>query len=92
MFDLVADLRAMGATNVLHDRSRRPPSRRLFLRAAEIYAERHADPDGRLRATFEIVSASGWAPHESQQKSAARGSATMSLAEALKARPLDDLP
>lgn len=90
MFDLLADLRAMGATNVLHDRSRRPVSRRLFLRAAEIYAERHADPDGRLRATFEIVSASGWAPHESQQKPAARGSATMSLAEALKARPLDD--
>ena len=90
MFDLLADLRAMGATNVLHDRSRRPTSRRLFLRAAEIYAERHADPDGRLRATFEIVSASGWAPHESQQKPAPRGSATMSLAEALKARPFDD--
>jgi SAM-dependent methyltransferase len=91
MFDLLADLRAMGASNVLHDRSRRPPSRRLFLRAAEIYAERHADPDGRLRATFEIVSASGWAPHESQQKPAARGSATISLAEALKAKPLDEV-
>ena len=90
MFDLVADLRAMGATNPLVDRSRRPTSRRLFLRAAEIYAERFADPDGRLRATFEIVSASGWAPHESQQKPAKPGSATVSLAEALKARPLPD--
>jgi len=90
MFDLVADLRAMGATNPLVDRPRRPASRRLFLRAAEIYAERHADPDGRLRATFEIVSASGWAPHESQQKPAKPGSATMSLAEALKARPTEE--
>lgn len=90
MFDLVADLRAMGATNPLHERSRRPISRRLVLRAAEIYAERHADPDGRLRATFEIVSASGWAPHDSQQKPAKPGSATVSLAEALHARSLPD--
>ena len=90
MFDLVADLRAMGATNPLVDRSRRPISRRLLLRAAEIYAERHADPDGRLRATFEIVSASGWSPHESQQKPAKPGSATVSLAEALHARPIRD--
>ncbi len=90
MFDLVADLRAMGATNPLVDRTRRPTSRRLFLRAAEIYAERFADADGRLRATFEIVSASGWAPHESQQKPAKPGSATMSLAAALNARPRPD--
>ncbi len=86
MFDLIADLRAMGATNPLVDRSRRPTSRRLFLRAAEIYAERFSDPDGRLRATFEIVSASGWAPHESQQKPAKPGSATVRLADALNAR------
>lgn len=91
MFALMADLRAMGATNPLLDRSRRPTSRRLFLRAAEIYAERHADADGRIRATFEIVSASGWAPHESQQKPAKPGSATVSLASALNARPLGDL-
>lgn len=84
MFDLVADLRAMGATNPLRERSRRPASRALFLRAAEIYAERHADPDGRLRATFEIVSASGWAPHPDQQKPLAPGSAQVRLADALK--------
>ncbi|MER2604523.1 MAG: methyltransferase domain-containing protein [Siculibacillus sp.] len=91
MFDLIADLRAMGATNALVERSRRPASRALFLRAAEIYAERHADPDGRLRATFEIVSASGWAPHDSQQKPLAPGSARMRLADALETReyPLD---
>jgi SAM-dependent methyltransferase len=90
MFDLLADLRAMGATNPLVDRTRRPTSRRLFLRAAEIYAERFADPDGRLRATFEIVSASGWAPHESQQKPAKPGSATVALADALKAKSFPD--
>lgn len=84
MFDLLADLRAMGATNPLVERARRPTPRGLFLRAAEIYAERHADADGRLRATFEIVWASGWSPHESQQKPLAPGSATHRLADALK--------
>lgn len=63
-FQLFADLRAMGATNVLVERERKPAVRRLFLRAAEIYAERFADEDDRIRATFEIVSLSGWAPHE----------------------------
>lgn len=88
MFDLIADLRAMGATNPLVERSRRPASRAFFLRAAEIYAERHADPDGRLRATFEIVSASGWAPHPDQQKPLAPGSARMRLADALKTQEI----
>lgn len=88
LFDLMADLRAMGATNPLVERSRRPTSRTLFLRAAEIYAERHADPDGRIRATFEIVSASGWVPHESQQKPLRPGSAAVRLADALKTREI----
>lgn len=88
LFDLMADLRAMGATNPLHERSRRPTSRALFLRAAEIYAERHADADGRIRATFEIVSASGWVPHESQQKPLRPGSAAVRLADALKTREI----
>ena len=83
MFALLRDLRAMGATSTLTERSRRPASRRLFLRAAEIYAERYADADGRVRATFEIVSASGWAPHESQQQPLKPGSATTRLADAL---------
>jgi len=89
MFDLVRDLRAMGATNPLVDRLRKPTARKLFLRAAEIYAERHADPDGRLRASFEIVWASGWAAHESQQKPLAPGSAKMRLADALKVKDYD---
>jgi SAM-dependent methyltransferase len=82
-FRLFRDLQAMGATNVLAERDRRPARRRLFMRAAEIYAERFSDPDGRLRASFEIVSLSGWAPHESQQQPSRRGSGKISLAQAL---------
>lgn len=84
MFGLMADLRAMGATNTLSERSRRPATRSLFARAAQIYAERFSDPDGRVRATFSIIWLSGWAPHASQQKPLKPGSATASLAEALK--------
>lgn len=83
MFDLIADLRAMGATNVLSDRSRRPATRRLFARAAEIYAERFTDPDGRIRATFSLIWMSGWAPDASQQKPLRPGSASISLAKVL---------
>jgi SAM-dependent methyltransferase len=82
-FNLLADLRAMGAANTLVERSRAPTARRLFMRAAEIYAERFSDPDGRIRASFEIVSLSGWAPHESQQQPARRGSAQVRLADVL---------
>ena len=81
-FHLMRDLRAMGATGILAERGQ-TASRALFLRMAEIYAERHADPDGRIRATFQILSVSGWAPHESQQQPLKPGSAKMSLAEAL---------
>ena len=83
MFGLMRDLRAMGETNALVARSRKPASRALFMRAAEIYAERFADPDGRVRATFSTIWLSGWAPHESQQKAAKRGSASVSLAKIL---------
>ncbi|MYZ49535.1 methyltransferase domain-containing protein [Propylenella binzhouense] len=85
-FELMLDLRRMGATNVLAERDRRVPPRRLFLRAAEIYAHRFGDPDGRVRATFEVISLSGWAPDESQPKPARRGSATISLAHVLADR------
>jgi SAM-dependent methyltransferase len=83
LFALMADLRAMGATNSLIERARKPLRRKVLLRAAEVYAERFSDPDGRIRATFELLFVSGWAPHESQQKPLAPGSAKMSLAEAL---------
>lgn len=83
MFDLMRDLRAMGATSALVERSRFPASRKLFLRAAEIYQDRFSDPDGRVRATFNIIWMSGWAPHESQQKPLKPGSAAVSLANVL---------
>ncbi len=86
ILDLMADLRAMGATNPLTERARKPLRRATLFRAAEIYAERFADPDGRIRATFDLVWLSGWAPHASQQKPLAPGSAKHSLAEALGAK------
>ncbi|MGD9739130.1 MAG: methyltransferase domain-containing protein [Bauldia sp.] len=81
---LMRDLRAMGATNVLRERDRRPLSRAIVARTAAIYAERFSDPDGRIRATFDLVSISGWAPHESQQQPLRPGSARTRLADALK--------
>jgi SAM-dependent methyltransferase len=83
LFGLLRDLRAMGWANALIERSRKPLRRNVLLRAAELYAERFSDPDGRLRATFEIVWLSGWAPHESQQKPLRPGSAKARLADAL---------
>jgi SAM-dependent methyltransferase len=82
---LMRDLRAMGAANVLAKRATRPLRRDVLARAAQIYAARFSDPDGRVRASFEIVWLSGWAPHESQQKPAKPGSATMRLEDAMKA-------
>ncbi|MCJ8056224.1 class I SAM-dependent methyltransferase [Shinella curvata] len=84
IFPLMKDLRAMGMANPLTGRSRRPLTRGILLRAAEIYAARFSDPDGRIRASFSIIYVSGWAPHESQQKPLKPGSATMRLADALK--------
>ncbi len=83
MFALIADLRAMGAANALIARSRKPATRALFRRAAEIYAERFSDPDGRIRATFSFIWLSGWAPDASQQKPLKPGSAQVSLAKIL---------
>jgi SAM-dependent methyltransferase len=83
---LMHDLRRMGATNPLVERSRRPLKRETLLRMMEIYAERFSDPDHRIRATFEVVWLSGWAPHESQQKPLAPGSARQRLADVLGTR------
>lgn len=84
LFDLAGDLRAMGETNPLIDRSRRPGTRRLFARAAEIHAERFSDADGRIRSSFSIVWMSGWAPDASQQKPLKPGSAKVSLKSVLE--------
>ena len=86
VFALMHDLRRMGASNVLNERRRAPLKRKTLTRMAEVYAKNFADADGRLRATFEIVWLSGWAPHESQQKPLKPGSATQRLADALGSR------
>jgi len=83
---LIADLRAMGETNALVDRARQPLSRQVLARACEIYAQRFAEPDGRVVATFDIITMTGWAPHPDQQKPLKPGSAKMRLADALGAR------
>lgn len=80
---LMRAIRAMGASNVLCERRRRPTRRQTVLRAAEIYTERYARPDGRVPATFEIVTVTGWAPHEGQQKALPPGSGRMRLADVL---------
>ena len=84
LFRLFSDLRAMGATNALTLRHKAPLRRAILMRAAEVYGARFADADGRLRASFDLVWLSGWAPHENQQKPLKPGSARMSLEAALK--------
>ena len=83
-FGLMHDLRRMAATNILIERRRAPTHRATMLRMAEIYAERFADSDGRIRATFDVIWLSGWAPHQSQQQPLKPGSAKASLADAVK--------
>jgi SAM-dependent methyltransferase len=83
-FALMQDLRRMGATNILVERRHTPTRRATLLRMAQVYAERFADSDGRIRATFEVIWLSGWAPHENQQQPLQPGSAKASLAEAVR--------
>jgi SAM-dependent methyltransferase len=85
-FALMQDLRRMGATNILVERRRTPTRRATLLRMAQIYAERFADADGRIRATFDVIWLSGWAPHPSQPKPLQPGSAKVSLAEAVRGK------
>jgi len=83
-FTLMQDLRRMGATNVLLERRKVPSRRETMLRMAEVYRERFADPDGRIRATFDLIWLSGWAPHPDQPRPLKPGSATASLADAVR--------
>jgi SAM-dependent methyltransferase len=86
-FALMADLRRMGATNTMIERRRTPTRRATLLRMAEIYSSRFADSDGRIRATFDVIWLSGWAPHDSQPKPLRPGSAKASLEAAVKRAP-----
>ncbi|WP_323014502.1 SAM-dependent methyltransferase [Devosia sp.] len=80
---LMQDIKAMGAANPLRERPKIPASRALLAAASAAYEERDADPDGRVRATLEIIWLAGWAPHESQQKPLRPGSATVRLKDVL---------
>jgi SAM-dependent methyltransferase len=83
-FALMQDLRRMGASNILLERRRTPTRRATMLRMAQLYGQRFADADGRIRATFDVIWLSGWAPHESQPKPLRPGSATARLEAAVK--------
>jgi SAM-dependent methyltransferase len=87
-FELMRDLRRMGATNALLARRRQPLRRATVVRMAELYAQRFADADGRVRATFDIVWLSGWAPHPGQQQPLRPGAAKSRLADALGTREI----
>lgn len=89
---LMRDLRAMGETNAAMLRHRHFTRRATLLRAAEIYARRFGDTNGRIRATFDIVTLTAWAPHDAQPRPMRPGSAAARLADALGAveRPAGD--
>ncbi|HEX2580545.1 MAG TPA: methyltransferase domain-containing protein [Dongiaceae bacterium] len=82
-FSLLRELRLMGESTALTERLRRFTPRRLFDRAGEIYARKYADEGGRLSVTCEVIFIAGWAPDQSQQKPARRGSADLPLSAAL---------
>jgi len=84
----------MGEVNALAGRRRVPMRRAVLARAAELYHESFADPEGRLPATAETLFLTGWAPADSQQKPLRPGSAAQRLAEALGTRetPLEPAP
>ncbi len=83
LFTLMQDLRRMGEGNAILNRTKKFTSKSLFLRAAALYAQKYADPDGRIRASFEVIFLTGWAPHNSQQKPLKPGSAQTRLADHL---------
>ncbi len=89
---LMRDLRAMGEGNAMLARLRHPTRRAILLRAAAIYTDLHGTPDGRIPATFDLVTLTGWAPDASQPQPLRPGSAAKRLAEALQATetPLQD--
>jgi len=80
---LMRELKGLGAQNPLADRPGRMATRTLIAAANAAYAELAGDPDGRVRATLEIIWLSGWAPHENQQKPLRPGSATVRLKDVL---------
>ncbi len=82
-YALLQDLRQMGETSILAERRKTPLRRTTLARAFELYQERHTDAEGRVTATVELVTLTGWKPHTTQSQPAKRGSGTMKLGEFL---------
>ena len=89
IFKLMIDLRGMGEQNALLARLKTPTKRQIFLQAAEIYQKRFGLADGQIPASFEILTLTGWAPHESQQKPLQPGVAVHRLATVLETEEQD---
>tara|TARA_Y100000588_G_scaffold394305_2_gene514062 strand:- start:64 stop:912 length:849 start_codon:yes stop_codon:yes gene_type:complete len=83
IFELIQNLRGMGETNTIIERSRQPPPRELFVRAGELYAQKFGDGNNRIPATFEILTGTGWAPHASQQTPLIPGSGKIHFSKVL---------
>jgi hypothetical protein len=81
---LMRELKRLGWSNMLVERTRRGLSRRLLARVVERYLDRFADADGRIRATFEIAYLTAFAPHPDQPRPLKPGSARFRLADALR--------
>jgi len=88
MFKLMHDLRGMAESNIIHERSKVNPGKAFFMKAAEYYQDKFAEDDGKIVASFEVIFLIGWAPHESQQKPLAPGSAKNRLADALSTQEI----
>ena len=80
---LMRELRAMGEANAVRSRRHGFTRRATLMQAAALYEARHADREGRIPASFEIVYLSAWAPDDTQPKALRPGSASRRLADAL---------
>jgi hypothetical protein len=80
---LMRELKSMGLANPLAARSRRPVTRSLLARAAQAYEDRFSDSDGRIHATFELVTLTAWSRSQSQPQPLRPGTAQARLAQAL---------
>jgi len=89
---LLHDLRAMGETNAMSDRDRRIVPRAFFARMAQVYRQSFPAGDTRVRASFELIFLTGWAPDPSQPQPLKPGSAQARLADALGTTELGTIP
>lgn len=88
IFKLMHDIRGMGENNIISERNKVNPGKKMFFKAGEYYKTHFVDNSDRLQASFEIIFLIGWAPHESQQKPLKPGSADVRLAEVLDTKEI----